>query len=165
MSDLLNFHGNYEEFEDCIVKVLNRPDSDGNPKNSLYKSVPMPDNEAELAKAYTMARVFVSSGQSDYEESEQSDFVIQRETMMFELEIRSASRRGDNGIYKIISDIQKQLIGYRFMGCERIQASKHGWVNGGPNNWYYYMSFSIRFKRVENQPQETGPTSTKITFN
>lgn len=150
----------YEQFENDIVSLLCPPDN----SNTVYKADPLPDSEGEFTRSFDKPRVFISSGQSDYAESESTDMVIQTETITFEAIIKSNTRRGPSGTLAILANIREKLIGYRFKGCTRIQILRHGWTEGTQNNWNYSAIFTLTTKVVEKQPEETGPLSKKIDF-
>lgn len=155
---------NYEKLENDLVSILNPVDEDGNELNTLYKSLPLPDNEVEVNKMFAKPRAYIAAGNSEYAESDSTDKIIQKETVSFEIMIRAASRRGESGIFAIMGDIRRKLLGYRFPGCTRIQIRKNGWMDGTQNDWNYFMSFDFTANVIDVQPVPTGPPAKHIEF-
>ena len=155
----------YEDIEDKICDILCPKDENGAKLNSIYTADPLPDNEAENKRSFPTSKVDISCVGSDFGEDENNVMVIQEETIIFEAMIRAKSRRGDSGIFAILSDIRKKLLGYKFPGCKKIIMIKSGYIDGGTqNDWNYMLSFSFRRHVVENLVEPDAPLATNIEF-
>jgi len=155
----------YEDIEDKICVILCPKDEKGVKLNSIYTADPLPDNEAEQKRSFPISKVFISCVGSDFGEDENTVMVIQEETIIFEAIVRTKSRRGDKGIFSVLSDVRKKLLGYKFPGCKKIIMIKSGYIDGGTqNDWNYMLSFSFRRKVIENLIEEDTPLAKNIEF-
>ena len=155
----------YEDIEDQLCALLCPKDQNGVNLNLNYTVDPLPDNELEYKRSFPISRTYISCVGSDFGEDENNEIVIQEETIIFEAMIRSKSRRGDSGIFAVLSDIRKKLLGYKFPGCKKIIMIKSGYIDGGTqNDWNYMLSFSFRRKVVENYIEPDAPLATNIEF-
>lgn len=155
----------YEDIEDQLCNILYPKDINGLSLNKNYSAAPLPDNEQEYKQSFPISRVYISCVGSDFGEDENNEIVIQEETIIFEAIIRSKSRRGDAGIFSVLSDIRKKLLGYKFPGCKKIILIKSGYIDGGTqNDWNYMLSFSFRRKVIENLIEPDVALATNIEF-
>lgn len=124
---------NYEEIEDIVVEAL---------KNNLFDVEALPDNEAAFSRSFVKPIVYISCTGSDFSESELNYLVSQEETITFEAIIRSKTRRGQLGVYSIIKYIGEVIQGKKIKkGFDKIELVRHGYVDGGNNDWNYVITF------------------------
>ena len=162
---------NYEQLEKDICAVLCPVTTDETGKvtqlNTIYLASPLPDNESEYQKSFSKATAYIVCINSDYESPRATDIIIQEETISFEAILRARTRRGESGIFAIITDIKTKLVGLKLgIGFTKIRLIKQGYIDGAiQNDWNYSLSFSTTTKLIENQPEPVYPTFKKIDTN
>lgn len=135
----------YETYEDNFCTLLT---------NVLYDIKPLPDNEQEFSRNFQKPQIYVAYAGSSYSESESTSLVTQEETMTFDFMFRVRSRVGSSGLLAILEYVSKKIIGYKILGCKKIQLVSQGYVDGTQNNWNFIMTISLVSHIIENQALE-----------
>jgi len=144
---------NYEEIENLLSDVI---------KSDNYNAKAYPDNESEFNKNFTIAQVYLLFTGSDFASSENTSAVIQEETLNFDIYFRAKSRRGEKGLLQIVREVSDKILGYKMVGCSKIQFTKQGFMEVSQNNCNYFLSFNFTTHIVENQPEQLTSTFKKI---
>lgn len=141
---------NYSSYEDAIVTILSN--------QSLYDCKPLPENEADLNRAFIKPQVYVCYSGSEYGVVENLGATVQEETVNFDVIFRVKKRRGNDGLLTILKKVGDLILGREFVGCTKINLVKQGYVDGVQNDWNFVMSFQFITHVVENLPEsETVP--------
>lgn len=156
----------YEKKEQDICNLLCPVDAEGNKLNLAYNARPLPDNQNDYIKNFDKTMVYVVCIGGDFDSNESTSTIIQEETVVFELQIRAASRKGEKGVFCTVEDIRRKLLGYKFPGAKKITFSKLNYIDGGTqNDWNYSISLNIQRKVIECLPEPDAPLSKNIDFD
>lgn len=74
--------------------------------------VVMPESKDEYKIAETKALIFVGYSHSSFDDISNMDGASQNEIMKFEIHINSRKRRGNIGVYEMISQVKKKLLNF-----------------------------------------------------
>lgn len=153
----------YAEKEQQICDILNVL-VNSEPTNEMYTAYPCPNNTAEFTKYFKQPRIYVTYCGSDWEKPKSTAPVMQDESMTFEVAIRCLTRHDFEdsgktyyGVFSIVNDVIKKLLGYHFAGCKDIRLTQSGLIEEkdetNNNNWNYVLRFCIDTMVVSVQPQ------------
>lgn len=145
----------YGAYEDAICTLL---------ESATYDVKPLPDNEAEFNRTFTKPQVYVCYSGSDYSEPQNVGATIQTETLNFDLLFRVKTRRGTSGLLKVIKQVGDKILGYKFLGCTKLNLTRQGYIDGTQNNWNFVLSFQFDTHVTENLEEEEVQNITEINF-
>ena len=159
----------YEQIEDDLVsRFFDTIEISGTPtlvkkSDVFFEIAPLPDFEAQYVNNQN-PRAWVIFNNSDYSDRENLDIVFQEDKMQIAIEVHSRTRRGDTGIFAIQKIIFKYLLGFKILGCDKLQLVAFNPLEGcGPGSWKYVILFStVSHIMQKSEPEPTEPKLKEI---
>lgn len=109
-------------------------------------------------------QVFVMYNGSNFTEPENIGATVQRETLNFEIFIKSRLRRGEKGVFAVSEEIKSRIMGWKPDGAITPAAlTSFGYVTGITNNWQYMLTFTFDRYAVQRDFSDPARLIKKIT--
>lgn len=148
------------QFEQLEIEIMNRLTT------SLGANVEVelePETESANKIPFAKPRISVMFDQSEYDTQNSTSSVVQDETCRLAVIIRSRLLRGPSGIYTVVENVRRSLVGYQPCNWSKIWLVKFTFLKRDTNLWEYVLLLSSKTMIVEEAPDETAPALTGAT--
>lgn len=125
--------------------------------------VVLPELDEDYQRAVDKPRVTVSFAGSDFgsmggnnkvETRSFAALVVHNEDGMFQIALQARRLRGANGIYKLINDVLKAVVGFAPDDCEKIRVAKFGLIEREAQVFTYALHVVTTSILVEEQDSQ-----------
>lgn len=127
-----------------------------------------PEVESDFKKPLNEGKVAVFYMKSTFEERDASTksigYVVQPETMYFNIWIAARKRRGEGGLLDLLDTVLKYLVGYKTDIADKIYAVSFELDTNESGVWFYVLTVACKRLLVEHEEAVVLPGLTKITY-